>query len=258
VRVAQVGAGSSAFPVVYEELLRPAFPPAELESPDYLRDALLAGRCVISTLVDDEDRPLGAAVGEWDPASRVLLLAYLAVRRACRSQGVGGLLMDEVGGPWQERFRPDLTLAEVEHPLAHAAHEDFGDPAARLAFYHRHGARALDVPYFQPPLTPGGGRVYGLLLVAVRPFPARAASGRTTRTGPPRGCGVPWTGPAAYRCCPWTIRPRCRCPYRPPGRWSDEPRLLRPESRVIIPAHPALPPGSTRMHPLRGAEGRPG
>jgi GNAT superfamily N-acetyltransferase len=177
VRVAQVGAGSSAFPVVYEELLRPAFPPAELESPDYLRDALLAGRCVISTLVDDEDRPLGAAVGEWDPASRVLLLAYLAVRRACRSQGVGGLLMDEVGGPWQERFRPDLTLAEVEHPLAHAAHEDFGDPAARLAFYHRHGARALDVPYFQPPLTPGGGRVYGLLLVAVRPFPARAASG---------------------------------------------------------------------------------
>ncbi|MFD7918576.1 GNAT family N-acetyltransferase [Streptomyces sp. NPDC059740] len=88
--------GSELLSAVYEEVLRPAFPAEELESLESLRAAALAGRAVVSTVVDDEDRPQAVAVGDMDEDSGVLLLSYLAVCPGVRSSGLGGRLMREV------------------------------------------------------------------------------------------------------------------------------------------------------------------
>ncbi|WP_198545950.1 GNAT family N-acetyltransferase [Actinacidiphila yeochonensis] len=156
---------------VYDRLLAPAFPADELVSLDELRAGLAEGTS-IAALAADGDRPLGVAVGEWSADSRVLLLAYLSVTAETRSQGIGGTLMSAVLGDWQRRLDPLVTLAEVEHPAAHAADPDRGDPAARVRFYARLGARALDLPYFQPALRPGAVRVPGMLLAVLAVEPA--------------------------------------------------------------------------------------
>jgi GNAT superfamily N-acetyltransferase len=169
--VVEIDGDSPMVHVIHRDVFRRAFTPDELISYEQLRDDLRRNRGVLTAVLDDCGSPLAAAYGEWDPESRVLLLAYLAVRREQRSGGLGGLLMDEVGGAWQDRYRPVLTLAEVEHPLPHQADPDRGDGLARLRFYHRHGAHALDLPYFQPSLRPGAERVYGMLLVVLPPFP---------------------------------------------------------------------------------------
>jgi GNAT superfamily N-acetyltransferase len=172
VHIVEAGGEGPLLGLVHDRLLRPNFHPDEMTAPDDLRAAVLAGRCVVSAVVDDRDGPVAAAVGHWDGAHRVLLLSYLAVHPGHRSGGLGSLLMKEVGGSWQDRFHPVVTLAEVEHPLAHPARPDHGDPVARLRFYGRHGARALDLPYFQPALRPGADRVHGMLLLALAPLPA--------------------------------------------------------------------------------------
>jgi GNAT superfamily N-acetyltransferase len=172
VHIVEVGGDGPLLDLVHAELLLPNFHPDEMTAPQALRGAVLEGRCVVSAVVDDAAGPVAAAVGHWDEESRVLLLSYLAVRPDRRSGGLGTLLMKEVGGSWQDRFHPVVTLAEIEHPLAHPARPDHGDPAARLRFYDRHGARALDLPYFQPSLRPGAPRVHGMLLIALAPLPA--------------------------------------------------------------------------------------
>ncbi|GAA2388575.1 hypothetical protein GCM10010420_09960 [Streptomyces glaucosporus] len=172
-RVRDVADGDPLLARVYDDLLVPSFPADEMETLEWLRTRLAEGTAVVTAAVEADGTPVAAAVGEWDPGSRVLLLSYLTVRPGLRSKGLGSLLLEEVAGAWQERFRPLLTLAEVEHPLAHKADRAYGDPAARLRFYARHGARALDLPYFQPALRPGAGRVHGMLLLVL----ARAAGG---------------------------------------------------------------------------------
>lgn len=176
-QVSDIGMDSPLLDAVYEELLVPAFPAHELMTREEMRGGLESGLLWVSAVVR-EGRPDGAAVAEWSPESGVLLLAYLAVRRGLRSSGIGGALMGEVRGGWQERVRPLLTLVEIEHPAAHTADADRGDPAARLRFYARHGARALDVPYFQPRLRPGAPRVPGMLLAVLATAPGLA--GRPT------------------------------------------------------------------------------
>ncbi len=64
-------------------------------------------------------------------------------------------------------------MAEVDDPRCHDAEGLVGDPAARLSFYGRFGARVLDLPYFQPSLIRGGRRARGMLLLA---FDVHAAS----------------------------------------------------------------------------------
>ncbi|WP_240958147.1 N-acetyltransferase [Streptomyces barkulensis] len=166
-RVVDVADGDPLLETLYDDLLVPSFPPDELETLEWVRGGLAGGGVAVSAVLDDAGVPEAVAVGEWDAAGRVLLLSYLTVRPRSRSGGLGGLLMGVVAGAWQERFRPLLTLAEVEHPLAHEADGERGDPAARLRFYARHGARALDIPYFQPALRPGAERVHGMLLLVL-------------------------------------------------------------------------------------------
>lgn len=150
---------------LYDRLLVPAFPPDELVD----RAELLAGVATGSTDVLagwDAATPVAVAVADRYPTSGVVLLSYLATAPAARSRGLGRALLDAALARWTERFRPPLVLAEVEDPEHHPA-TAFGDPHARLRFYARAGAPALDLPYLQPALRPGGSRVPHLLLLAL-------------------------------------------------------------------------------------------
>lgn len=173
-RLVDVSGGGALLTAIYDAVLRDAFTADELDPYDTLNRSLSEGSAVVTALVDEQDRPLGAAVGEWSPDCGVLLLAHLAVRRDSRSGGLGTLLMSRVLGSWRTRFQPWITLVEMKHPSAHAREPDHGDPSARLRFYARHGARALDVPYFQPALGPGKSRVYGMILAALHVEPQGA------------------------------------------------------------------------------------
>ncbi len=170
---------------VFTEILTPAFLPEELSSLAELRSAVRLGVARVLVAVDDGDRPLGAAVGEWSERSRVVLLGYLAVSRDARSTGVGGQLLEHAMHAWRLEFDPRLILAEIEHPAAHGANPDRGDPAARLRFYARHGGRALDMPYFQPALGPGLSRVYGVILAALWVGPDAGGKSPGTIDGAP-------------------------------------------------------------------------
>lgn len=174
-RLMDIDVSSPLLDVAYDELLAPTFPPDELVTPAELRAGLKGGLLWISAVVH-EGRPKGIAVAEWSPDSRVLLLAYMAVRPHERSSGIGGALMAEIRAGWQARVKPVLTLAEIEHPAAHAPHPERGDQTARLRFYARHGARALDVPYFQPALRPGAARVPGMVLAVLATAPELAGA----------------------------------------------------------------------------------
>nr|MDT0659216.1 GNAT family N-acetyltransferase [Micromonospora sp. DSM 115978] len=162
---------------VYREVLVPAFPPAELVTLDEFRAGLREGAMEGAAVIGDDGRILGAAVGEWSPSCRVLLLGYLAVAADARDGGIGSTLHLRQLDRWRAKYDPCLMLAEVERPDAHHASEAYGDPTARLRFYGRHGARALDVPYFQPALGGGRSRVPGMLLLALHVAPELAGPG---------------------------------------------------------------------------------
>lgn len=145
----------------YDDLMAPAFPPAELITYDELREAL-AGGGTHGQVVLDGSTPVAGLVTEDYLDGRVLLLAYVAVAAGQRGRGVGADLIGRVTGGEQR-----LVLAEVEDPRFHSADEHTGDPAARLRFYERLGSRLLPLPYTQPSLRPGSPRVANLLLITI-------------------------------------------------------------------------------------------
>jgi len=152
---------------LWHDVLAPSFPPAELVPLDDLRVGRRAG-LQSAYGVEHDGRVTAGAVASWSPATRVLLLDYLAIAPGGRGGGVGGRLLDGSVARWRRELRPALVLAEVEHPAHHAPHDRHGDPAARLRFYARHGARVLALPYFQPGMGgPGTPRVPAMLLVAL-------------------------------------------------------------------------------------------
>lgn len=147
----------------YEELMVPAFPPAELMS----LDALLAARSGAGFggwLVMAGTDPVAGMITEDCADGRVLLLSYVVVASHLRSQGVGRRLIDDllVTG----RARDMLVLAEIEDPRVIPV-EPGNDPLARLRFYSAAGARRLPLPYAQPSLRPDSPRVPGLLLIVL-------------------------------------------------------------------------------------------
>jgi GNAT superfamily N-acetyltransferase len=178
-RIREVRSGDPLVRVVYRELLEPAFPACELDGEDELVAHMASGLQWMSAVVDGH-RPLAVAVAEWFPSSRVLLLAYLAVREERRSTGIGSLLLSQSCTRWRARARPALMLTELEHPALHQPGTHRGDPADRLRFYARHGARGLDLPYFQP----GTVRVPGMVLTVLRGVPGAA---RSVPSAPVRG-----------------------------------------------------------------------
>ena len=166
-RIVEVGSADPAFETVYADILTPSFPPEERGTLEDLRTGAAEGYTVVLAALDDQGRPLAAAVGDWSADSGVALLSYLAARPGLRGGGVGGELLTAATANWRERWQPALMLAEIEDPGAHGASDGYGDPDKRVRFYARHGVRALAVPYFQPGLTAGSPRVYGVMLCAV-------------------------------------------------------------------------------------------
>ncbi|MEV0647303.1 GNAT family N-acetyltransferase [Phytomonospora sp. NPDC050363] len=170
---------------VHRDVLSPSFPPAELEPLDSLRAEVAEGRTVVSAVLDAGKRPVAAAVGHWSPQARVQLLSHLAVLSSQRGTGVGRQLLGHVLDDWRVSHRPCLILAEVEHPEAHGGSDAHGDPLARLRFYARFGAMALDLPYFQPALAPGGERMFGMLLLVLHIDPELMGEGAGTVSAVP-------------------------------------------------------------------------
>jgi len=158
----------------YSDVMEESFAPAELVSLDSLRAGINAGgdAAVLTVLaLGPGQEVLGGMVGERYPGSGVLLLAYIAVRPEGRGRGVGTRLLAHADESWYSKLRPNLALGEVEHPDFHPA-SSFGDPAARLRLYERVGAKLLGVPYFQPEVRQGAGRVYDMLLLAFHVEPS--------------------------------------------------------------------------------------
>lgn len=95
----------------------------------------------------------------------VLLIGYLAVVADYRGQGVGNRMVEEAAATWLPRLRPKLIVGEVEDPAIWRG-DEYGNGEDRLRLYRGLGARVLDLPYFQPRLSPDKERVRGLLLMA--------------------------------------------------------------------------------------------
>lgn len=155
---------------VYDTILRPSFPAAELVPLDWLVRGVRDGRVRVlaSTGPDGVD---AVAVTERLRETSAVLLSYVAARADRRGRGVGSSLYSRVLDDVTTLDRPSLVLAEVERPDAHPGDDAHGDPAARLRFYGRHGARVLDLPYFQPAIEDTGARVHGMLLLALQVDP---------------------------------------------------------------------------------------
>jgi hypothetical protein len=116
------------------------------------------------------------AVADWYERCGVLLASYLAVRPGLRDRGVGRTLAATAVDRWVPRLRPRVVVAEVEDPR-HWSPGTYGDSDARLRLYWSLGGRLLDIPYFQPEVVPGEGRVFGLMLMA---FPTSAGAAPPT------------------------------------------------------------------------------
>lgn len=150
---------------VHEELLLPSFPPEERGSLEELLAGVASGTAQV--WVQDapgQDLAGTAVVTTWPEAAHAVLLAWLAVRGTGRSRGVGSALLHHVLHEMGDR----MLLAEIEPADRPAGDPAHGDPRARVAFYHRHGARRLALPYWQPATGPGHEPVQ-LDLVVVPP-----------------------------------------------------------------------------------------
>jgi GNAT superfamily N-acetyltransferase len=179
VQVIDLGTGDGAvLQRLYDDVLMPSFAPSELVPAPTLRDTLATqpDALHVAVAVEEDGSVIGGAVADWDPGSSVFLLSYMAVRADRRGLGIGNLLMDRVRSWWEARDAA-VALAEVEDPRHHEPSEH-GDPVARLRFYEREGARVVALPYIQPEVRPGAGRVSGMLLITFHIAPqARVGDG---------------------------------------------------------------------------------
>ncbi len=176
----RIGAIGAEFDSVYDDILRPSFTRDELSDRSDLRAAIAAGSTLVWAAVDEQGMVLGAAVWEYEAEFGILLLAWLAARPGMRGRSVGGPLYQASLEQCLEAYDPQLVFAEVSDPRRHGGDELHGDPDARLRFYRRHGARTLDLPYFQPALGDGRGRIPDLLLMVLHSRPEQRGTAPDT------------------------------------------------------------------------------
>lgn len=153
---------------LHARLVVPHFPPEERGTADELVDSVVEGHSVVfSAAPDDRLGPVtGLAVVDTSPdVPQVGLLAWLVVTPDTRSRGTGSALLRHVLDHLGER----MLLAEIEPADTPVRAQAYGDPRARVAFYARHGARRVDLPYWQPPTYPGGPPVHLDLIAVPRP-----------------------------------------------------------------------------------------
>lgn len=147
---------------VYDSILVRSFQPDELVDKAAFMHHTTWGEVLLTE--DAEGVATGAAVADHHPPTGVSVLEYLAISPEHRGTGAGSALLEAAVARWTELVNPGALLAEIERPDAHDAAGQFGDPTRRLAFYDRHGFRALALPYFQPALTPEQQPVPDLIL----------------------------------------------------------------------------------------------
>lgn len=176
--------GLRLVPEFYRKVIAVSFPPDELESEEDLIAGLRSGRSRVLIARDCDGAIVGGAVGDYFPRSDVMLLAYLAVQAGGRGLGVGAAVLHAAKQAWMAELNPRLIVLEVEDPREFTGSEAFGDPAARVRFYERHGVRALPLPYMQPALSPGTARVPGLMLMV-------AGGAAVPAAGPAGGATIP-------------------------------------------------------------------
>ncbi|WP_131104002.1 GNAT family N-acetyltransferase [Ornithinimicrobium sufpigmenti] len=154
---------------LHARFIVPHFPPEERGTAQELVQSAATGRSIVFTAGPDGDTsgpPTGLAVVDtWPEVPQVALLAWLAVSTDTRSRGTGSTLLRHVLHHLGRR----ILLAEIEPADTVARSRAYGDPRARAGFYARHGARRLNIPYWQPPTYPGGPPVLLDLVVVPRP-----------------------------------------------------------------------------------------
>jgi GNAT superfamily N-acetyltransferase len=168
---------------LHDEVIAPSFPPEEYVAPGP-DDKLDNGDPYLIACAAD-GTVAGGALGERYLGGRAVLLGYLATRPGWRGQRVGTLLFEAVVQRWVGPHT--LGLLEIEDPR-HSRHagadETYGDAAARVRFYARHGVRAIAAPYFQPSLSPQLSRAYHLMLCVMGEVPQEMAADGGIAAGP--------------------------------------------------------------------------
>jgi len=157
-------ADSAVLGRVYDDVLRPNFPEAELVDRESFLSAARRGELEVLVSADGPDL-LGAIVGQRHGSA--VLVVWLAVGSRGRGGGVGSTLLRAGVVRWLDRPGVVMVLAEVERPDVFPVHPVHGDPKRRLAFYARSAAGVLDIPYFQPSAGQGLPPVHGLLLTVL-------------------------------------------------------------------------------------------
>ncbi|BAL88876.1 hypothetical protein AMIS_36560 [Actinoplanes missouriensis 431] len=162
---------------LYEAVLVPSFSPGEREPLDRLRRVLAADELRGAIALAPDGEPVGALFLEWFGDIRAALLCYFAVRPDLRGRGIGQRLVAVAGPHWRATLRPHVVFAEAEDPLRPAGGSsvskdedptaDYGDDDARLRLYAGFGGRRVPVPYLLPELSPGAGRLSGLLFLVI-------------------------------------------------------------------------------------------
>lgn len=155
----------------FDAVLAPSFVHDELEPFEEFEAKLDDGTTTLLVGVNETDEMVAAAVFVSIRSVSAVVLRQMATRQDLRGTGIGTELYHEFLRTLEQSEQPSLVLAEVQHPDYHESHPEHGDPLSRLRFYDRFDALILDVPYYQPALTPELKPVYGLLLLAlyVRP-----------------------------------------------------------------------------------------
>lgn len=167
------GSGTDELREAHRTLLTPSFRAGELMSEDdFLAQFPVRAHALIAR--DDDGRMLGIAVVER--FRDAVLLQYLVAAPQARGMGVGSGLLKVVIAEWGSTAA--VMLAEFDRPDVQTPHPAHGDPAARLRFYARFDALALDLPYFQPAVSVDTGREHGMLLAAFDRDGAIADRGR--------------------------------------------------------------------------------
>ncbi|MEZ5312059.1 MAG: hypothetical protein R2735_16010 [Microthrixaceae bacterium] len=149
---------------ITDEILRPSFEDDEFPSDKSLADGFEDGQ-VVGVASSPAKGVLGVAVADSPNADGLALFSYLATSPNSRGSGVGGVLVEAMRAHWASED-VGLVLGEVHDPRVHEETET-EHPEARVRFYSRHGAEVLGVPWVQPAIGAGSGRVEGMLLITL-------------------------------------------------------------------------------------------
>lgn len=148
---------------IYDQLLMTSFGPDELISPDEMYSRV-EGRYGEVVALYVQGQAVGVAVGRFFDG--VTLLSYLAVSQESRGLGFGSTVLNAAVERWVSQHG-GIIVAEVEDPAYYPDHPQYGNPSRRVAFYRKHGAQILDIPYFQPSLGEDSPRVHNMFLMTL-------------------------------------------------------------------------------------------